>query len=199
MKNFPSSFRTSLSSDSPILAMFIDLDFISNYRLTTAPRVTRLRRPKLGNSQLTALYEYTPADFISISPPVYNSYTSRNLFSVQVVDNSGQMQWELEQGQTGKRVFVRLGILQENSDLVLGGFAYKIYQGYLDRGRVELTKDQKLVTLECSSPTGNLLSNVSYPFTKEGRKLVSENDTSFDHLEDDFSEITSNWGQERQQ
>ena len=128
---------------------------------------------------------------------MYTSYTERDLFSIEVADTSGEIMWEIHRGITGKRVLVRFGILQDGSNRVVDDYLFIVYSGYIDRPRFDFSTQARKVTLECTSPTGNLLSNVSYPFTKEGRKLVNKNDTSFDNLKEDkdFSEQFSTWGQ----
>ena len=93
----------------------------------------------------------------------------------------------------GGTIDVYLGFWDRDREAYVGGF--HLYSGYIDRTNLKTSAEEKITTvLECTGQLSNLELVKGYIGSDQGRKQVSQTDTSYENISDAHEGIKKYWG-----
>jgi len=197
MRTFSSTVQNLISTDNFNFFYLVELNFSNNYYFTTAPN-------DISHGEFTSLpagCSLTSADsfvsdggLLSIDPPKYSSVVDREAYKITLSDLSDVMLGEFNANVIGKGITVWLGIYDANfqpllntSDILLA------YKGFVDSPGIANDWENKVATLEGTSPMSDLDRVNPFVTSKAGMDQISSTDTSFDTIFKD-SALELKWG-----
>lgn len=184
MRQFSTALQTVLDSDVIEYAFLIKLSFNSSYYLTS--------------NSYDVVYDgntYTAnSGLYNVDSPKLSTVVDRESYTIVVADLLDQMLAEFKLNVIGKPVEVHLALKDANGDLLTSTTdVINVYKGTVDKPSISNDFDEKLATLQGSSPMSDLDLVKSFITSKDGMDQKSATDTSFDEVYDS-SEITIKWG-----
>lgn len=184
MRQFSAAAQAVLDSDSIDYAFLIKLSFNSDYYLTSnSYDVDYDGNTYLANSGLF--------DFDS---PSSSTVVDRESYTIVVSEVFNDMLPEFKLNVVGKPVAVYMALRDANGDLLTSTEdVLMIYKGTVDKPSISNDFEEKLATLEGTSPMSDLDLVRTFITSKDGMDQKSATDTSFDEVFDG-NEITLKWG-----
>lgn len=184
MRDISSNVQAIIDSGDINYFFLIDLNFNSNYYLTSLPYNVTFN----GN-----LYS-ADGGLFEVDSPRFSTVVDREAYKVVIADINNQLLNEFSNGVIGKDITVRVGFLDANKQPLLNADdVIFIYKGYVDSPVVTNNWDEKLAVVEGTSPMSDFDSvNVFYT-SKNGMKQRNSLDTSFDDIFDG-EDVVMKWG-----
>ena len=184
MRQFSAAAQAVLDSDLIDYAFLIKLNFTNDYYLTSnSYDVVYEGDTYLANSGLF--------DFDS---PKFSTVVDRESYTVVVSDVFNDLLAEFKVNVIGKPITVYMALRDANGDLLTApNDVLMIYKGTVDKPSITNDFEEKLATLEGTSPMSDLDLVKTFMTSKDGMDQRSATDTSFDEVYDG-SEITVKWG-----
>ena len=184
MRQFSAAAQAVLDSDLIDYAFLIKLNFTNDYYLTSnSYDVVYEGDTYLANSGLF--------DFDS---PKFSTVVDRESYTVVVSDVFNDLLAEFKVNVIGKPITVYMALRDANGDLLTDpDDVLMIYKGTVDKPSITNDFEEKLATLEGTSPMSDLDLVKTFMTSKDGMDQRSATDTSFDEVYDG-SEITIKWG-----
>ena len=184
MRQFSAALQTVLDSDVIEYAFLIKLSFNSTYYLTS--------------NSYDVFYDgntYTAnGGLYNVDSPKSSTVVDRESYTIVVADVIDQLFAEFKFNVIGKPVEVYLAFKDANGNLLTStSDVIKIYKGTVDKPSISNDFEEKLATLEGTSPMSDLDLVNSFITSKDGMDQKSDTDTSFNQVYD-TSEITIKWG-----
>ena len=184
MRSISSNVQTVIDSGDINYFFLIDLNFNSNYYLTSLPYNVTFN----GNV-------YTAdGGLFEVDSPRFSTVIDREAYKVVIADLSNQLLNEFNTGVIGKDISVRVGFLDANKQPLLNADdVIFIYKGYVDAPVISSNWDEKIAVVEGTSPMADFDSvNVLYT-SKNGIKQVNPIDTCFDDVFEG-ADVVMKWG-----
>lgn len=184
MRTFSSNVQAVLDSDTIRFFYLIKLSLSSDYFFTSF------------NANLTFNGDTYLADggLVEFDSPKFSTVVDREAYRVVISDQVDEILNEFRTGVVGKDIEVRVGFLDSTgapllstSDVIL------IYKGFADSPSIANDFNQKLATIEGSSPMADLDAINNFISSKDGMDQRSATDTSFDDIFKD-NEVKIKWG-----
>jgi len=184
MRQFSTAAQAVLDSDLIDYAFLIKLEFNSNYYLTSnSYDVVYEGNTYLANSGLF--------DFDS---PKFSTVVDRESYTVVISEVLNEMLPEFKLNVIGKPITVFMALRDANGDLLTeANDVLMIYKGTVDKPSISNDFEEKLATLEGTSPMSDLDLVKTFITSKDGMDQKSDTDTSFDEVYEG-NEITIKWG-----
>jgi hypothetical protein len=185
MRTFSSAVQAIINSGEIRFFYLIELGFSSTYRFTSYSSDIVFE----GNTYSAdgGLYE--------IDTPKFSSVIDREAYKVVIADLVEEMAAEFETNVVGKTVKVKLGLLDNATNLPLLSSAdiMDVYNGFVDAPKLSNDFEEKLAVIECTSPMADLDAVNPFFSSKDGMDNRSSTDTSFDQIFDN-KEVSIKWG-----
>lgn len=184
MRQFSTDLQTVLDSDVIEYAFLIKLSFNSTYYITSNSYDVVYE----GNTYLA------DSGLFNVDSPKTSTVVDRESYTIMVADLLNEMLAEFKSNVVGKPVEVYLAFKDSSGDLMLSSTdVIKVYKGTVDKPSISNDFEEKIATLEGTSPMSDLDLVRSFITSKDGMDQKSETDTSFDEIYEG-SEITIKWG-----
>jgi len=186
MRVFSSNIQSVLNSDSIEFFFLIELFFASTYRLTSYS----------SNIVFDGNTYTSDGGVFEIDSPNFSTVVDREAYKVVISDPENDLLSELNSNIVGKEIRVRVGFIDENTGQPLisnTDDVLYVYKGYVDKPAITNDFENKLVTLEGTSPMSDLDGVRSFLTSKDSIQNFDSTDTSFDTVHDNY-EIDYKWG-----
>ena len=186
MRSFSSNIQTILDSSSIDYFFLIDLYFNNTYRFTSYGSNITFD----GNSYIS------DGGLFEIESPSFSTTVDRESYRVVISDPEDDLLDEVKSNIVGKEIRVRVGFIDPSDNQPLVSNANDvlfIYKGYVDKPAINNDFQDKLLTIEGTSPMSDLDAVRTFLTSKDSIQNFDSTDTSFDQIYDNY-EIEYKWG-----
>lgn len=185
MRTFSTTVRNILNGDNVRFFYLIDLYFNNAYHFTSYS----------NNIVYNENTYISDGGLFEIDTPKLSSIVDREAYKVIIVDLADELLQEIEANIVGKDILVRIGFIDPvtNAPLLNNEDIQYVYKGYVDKPEVVNDWDNKLASIEGTSPMSDLDMVNSFVTSRSSMKARNATDTSFDEIFDN-SELELKWG-----
>lgn len=194
MRRLSSTLKTLLAQDTVSTFYIVDID--------TYPKL--LHTSYYRNLQTPFGLFSADNGLVMVDPPRLATNVDREAYKLTYADPAFEMRALAEAGLTGKKVVSRIGFLN-NTGATLNGVLHgqpclnpndfiTIYKGVIEFATMNISDEEVLMTLECSSPMANLGLVNSHFSSQDYLRQRAPSDTSFDQVYVGSRSVNILWG-----
>lgn len=191
---------------SPTVTQIINSQLMTFFYLVTLKNDMFFTSAPFDITMQDGITYFADSGLIGVEPPKASSVVDRATYKIAFADPSQSFKSYFEAGATGDDVIVRLGFFNtlgyavESTD---PGDYFKqlsntiiVYKGVVDTQTFNIDPSQSDITatIECSSPMADLDLVRSFFTNKDSMRARNPNDSAFDQVFDDASEVQYQWG-----
>lgn len=184
MRKLSAAAKAAVKNDYFVL---VDLDLNNEYyRYTSLPYGVQY------NGQT-----YTADNGVfQFDEPHFSNIVDREAYKIGIVDHDDIFKNEFELGVFNRPIKIQIGWLDDNGDPLLDdGDLMLGYQGYIDNPRRSIRDEEKLVTIEATSPMADLDRVNTVITSSDSVKQINAADTSFDSIYEG-RDVILRWGKD---
>jgi hypothetical protein len=193
---------------SPTVTAIINSNLMTFFYLVTLKNDMRFTSAPFDITMQDGHTYFADSGLIGVEPPRASSVVDRATYKIAFADPSQSFKDYFESGATGDDVIVRLGFfntLGYATDSTAPGAFFRqlentiiVYKGVVDSQtfNIDFGQGEITATIECSSPMADLDLIRSFFTNKDSMRTRNPNDTAFDQVFDDASEVQYKWGKD---
>lgn len=197
MRTFSSTVQGLINSNHLDFFYLLELNLSNDYFFTTASH-------DIHHSSFTSLPTgcsipsnrafLSDGGILTIDTPKFSSTVDREAYRITLTDLNDVMLTEFETNVVGKPITAWLGFYDSNYQPLLNTNDILVaYKGFVDGPAIANDWENKVATLEGTSPMSDLDRVNSFLTSRDGMDQVSSTDTSFDSIYTD-SALEIKWG-----
>lgn len=184
MKSNYVNMLAALAEEELGFFFIVQLDFNSNYFYTTLPYDVVWN----GNTYRSE------TNILSFESPRATTVVDRQTYKLRLSGLDPVMIAEVESGIIHMPVSIRMGFIIDGvAQLGIDELMY-VYSGTVANIKKEVSDGTQSINIECSAPLSSLDAKSTLFTTRDGLRVFSATDTSFNQIFEGSAEFSLNWG-----
>jgi hypothetical protein len=197
MRTFSSAVQGLINSNHLDFFYLLELNLSNDYFFTTASHDmhhSSFTSLPIGCSLPSNRAFLSDGGILTIDTPKFSSTVDREAYRITLTDLNHLMLAEFETNVVGKPITAWLGFYDDNYQPLLNTNDILVaYKGFVDGPAIVNDWQNKVATLEGTSPMSDLDRVNGFLTSRDGMDQVSSTDTSFDSIYTD-SALEIKWG-----